>query len=264
MQQCPPDGHLVLATRSAFRRGLTLRYYGSWRLPERRSRAATYVRIRARRWPGEHMIPATIQDVADQRARRPLLVSFRNMNTEDRMIIRSTRPRHRMLGTTIWTVCIILAATGVAWGGYAWITRDHAPSCSWPLRMRGTATGQQAGLVRCYLQALARRDIAGVYAVADNIPKAHITAADLKYSADARTGLATAHFAPSSISTSYVGLTITYADGTIESTGILNMDAMGGPSTWRMTIGTAVNTGRQRAGQLTLVFHGDLWVVRGR
>jgi len=31
------------------------------------------------------MIPATIQDVADQRARRPLLVSFRNMNTEDRM-----------------------------------------------------------------------------------------------------------------------------------------------------------------------------------
>jgi hypothetical protein len=145
------------------------------------------------------------------------------------------RPR---LAASVWTACLVVAAAGAAWGGYIWVTHDRTPSCSWPLRVRGAATAQQAGLVRCYLQALARRDIAGLYAVADNIPKVRITPADLKYSADARTGLATACFSPSSVSTSYAGLTITYADGAIETTGILNMVAMGGPSTWRMTIGS--------------------------
>jgi hypothetical protein len=107
-----------------------------------------------------------------------------------------------------------------------------------PGRCGYAATGAQGGLVRCYLKALAGSDKAGLNAVAQNIPKVRITAADLKYSADARSGLATAYFSPSSISTSYVGLTITYADGAVESTGILNMAAMGGPSTWRMTIGS--------------------------
>ena len=139
----------------------------------------------------------------------------------------SELPGRSRLAEAIWPACIVLAAAGVAWGGYTWVNRT--PSCSWPLRVRGTATSQQAGLVRCYLQALARRDINGLYAVADNIPKVRITAADLKYSADARAGLATAYFSPSSVSTSYAELTITYADGAIESTGILNMDAMGGP-----------------------------------
>ena len=106
------------------------------------------------------------------------------------------------------------------------------------MRTRGTATAGQIGLARCYLQALARRDTAELYAVAKNIPKVRITAADLKYSADARSGLATAYFSPSSISTSYVALTITFADGTIERTGLLNMDAVGGPSEWRVTVGT--------------------------
>jgi hypothetical protein len=134
-------------------------------------------------------------------------------------------------------ICV-LALIGAVWGGYAWVTHDRAPSCSWPLRIRGTATGEQAGLVRCYVKALAGRDKAGLYAVAQNIPRVRITAADLTYSADARTGLATAYFAPSSISNSYVGLTITFADGAVESTGILDMAAIGGPSTWRMTIGS--------------------------
>jgi len=80
--------------------------------------------------------------------------------------------------------------------------------------------------------------MADLYAIADNIPKVRITEADLKYSADARSGIATAYFSPSSISTSYVGLTINYADGAVESTGILNMAAMGGSSTWRMAIGS--------------------------
>ena len=156
---------------------------------------------------------------------------------QDGMITASTRPRRRRLAAAL-TGCIVLATAGAAWAGLAWVTRDGTPSCSWPLRVRGTATSQQARLVRCYLQALAQRDIAGLYAVAQNIPKVRINAADLRYSPDARAGLATASFSPSSISTSYAEVTITYADGAVETTGILNMASMGGPSTWRMTIGS--------------------------
>jgi len=64
-----------------------------------------------------------------------------------------------------------------------------------------------------------------------------VTAADLKYSADARAGVATAFLAPSSISVSIVGVTITYADGVRESAVLVNMQAMGGPSTWRIDVG---------------------------
>jgi hypothetical protein len=148
----------------------------------------------------------------------------------------SAKPR-RQRAVATWTACAV-AAAALAGGGYAWLTRDTSPSCSWPLRIRGTATADEAGVVRCYLQAEAERDIAGLYAVAQNIPKVRITSADLKYSANARSGLATAYFASSSTSVSYVGLTITYANGAAESTGLLNMQAMGGPSTWRMTIGS--------------------------
>jgi hypothetical protein len=88
------------------------------------------------------------------------------------------------------------------------------------------------------VEALARRDTRELYSIAENIPKVHIAASALRHSADARSGLATAYFSPSSISTSYVGVKITYADGTVESTGLVNMAAMGGPSEWRMTIGS--------------------------
>jgi hypothetical protein len=149
-----------------------------------------------------------------------------------------TRSRRRGLVTATRTGLAVLVAAGAAWAGLAWAARDETPSCSWPLRVRGTASAGQVGLVRCYLQALARRNIAGLYSVAQNIPPVRITSADLRYSADARTGMATAYFAPSYVSTSYAELKIRYADGTVETTGILNMVAMGGPSTWRMTIGS--------------------------
>jgi hypothetical protein len=66
-------------------------------------------------------------------------------------------------------------------------------------------------------------------------------AADLAHSPDARAGLATAVFTPSPVDDTYVLLTITYVNGVSEKTGILNMIAMGDPSSWRMQIGTAVN-----------------------
>lgn len=77
-----------------------------------------------------------------------------------------------------------------------------------------------------------------LYAVAENIPKVRIIPAALRYSANARAGLATAYFSPSTASTSFVGIKITYADGAVEETGIVNMAAMGGPSTWGMAIGS--------------------------
>lgn len=89
---------------------------------------------------------------------------------------------------TVWAVVAVVAVAG---GGYAWAAHDNSPSCSWPMRVRGDASGAQAGVVRCYLQALARRRIAGLYRIAVYIPKDHITAAALNHSADARSGLAT-------------------------------------------------------------------------
>lgn len=80
-------------------------------------------------------------------------------------------------------------------------------------------------------------------AVADDDPAVRITAADLAHSPDARSGLAAATFTPSPVDDTYVLLTIRYANGVSEETGILNMTAMGDPSSWRLQIGTVVNPG---------------------
>jgi hypothetical protein len=73
--------------------------------------------------------------------------------------------------------------------GAGWVWAGHAawaafksrgtPSCSWPLRIRGKPTGAQAGLVRCYLRALADRDTTGLMAVAQSNPPVRITHAHL-------------------------------------------------------------------------------------
>jgi hypothetical protein len=154
------------------------------------------------------------------------------------------RPRKRARGVAIALSVVVLA--GVAWAGYAaWAAFQgrNSPSCSWPLRIRGTATSEQSGVVRCYLQALAKRDTGALMAVADNNPAVRITAADLAHSADARAGLATATFTPSPVDDTHVLLTIAYADGISEKTGIQNMIAMGGASSWRMQIGTVIDSG---------------------
>jgi hypothetical protein len=151
--------------------------------------------------------------------------------------------RHKM---AVWAASVIVGGAGLAWAGHAaWVAYEHGgtPSCSWPLQVRGTATRAQAGLVRCYLRALAARDTAGLMAVADYDPAVRITTADLAHSTDARAGLATATFTPSEVDSTYVSLTISYDDGARESTGIINMIAMGGGSGWRIPIGTVINPG---------------------
>jgi hypothetical protein len=137
--------------------------------------------------------------------------------------------------------CGILAAIATAAG--VWTIVDWAesvygtPSCSWPLRVRGTATSTQVGLARCYLRALANRDHAEMAAVASNIPSAHITSGLFLYTADAQAGVATATFTPNPSDSTYAYVTIRFADGTVEDAGMLNMIAMGGHSQWRMDIG---------------------------
>ena len=139
-----------------------------------------------------------------------------------------------------------MAGAGLAWGGHAaWeaIQTWGTPTCSWPLQVRGTASPAQAGLVRCYLRALASRDTTGLMAVAADIPPVRITSADLTYSADARAGLAAAAFTPNPNDTTSAFVTITYADGVQEGASMMNMIAMGGPSGWRMNIGAVINPG---------------------
>lgn len=146
-----------------------------------------------------------------------------------------------------WAACVTVAGTGAVWAGHrAWAAFEDShstPSCSWPLRIRGTPTAAQAGLVRCYLRALAHRDTAALLAVAANIPPVRITRADLAHSADARSGRATATFLPATVDTAWLLVIITYADGATDRLGAQNMIAMGGPSVWRMPIGTDVNPG---------------------
>jgi hypothetical protein len=141
---------------------------------------------------------------------------------------------------------ILMAGVGLAWAGHtAWqaIQTWGTPACSWPLQVRGTASPAQSGLVRCYLRALASRDTAGLMAVAADIPPVRITSADLAYAADARAGLAVATFTPNPNDTTFTGVRITYANGVQENASMMNMIAMGGPSGWRMNIGTQISTG---------------------
>jgi hypothetical protein len=146
--------------------------------------------------------------------------------------------------TGAWLAGVILAGAGIAVGGYAAVAASEShgtPSCAWPLRLQGHQSAGQAGLVRCYLRALAGRDTGALASVADYDLRVRITSADLAHSADARGGLATATFTPNPVDSTSASVTITYADGVQDTLGLLNMIAMGGTPSWRMVIGTDVN-----------------------
>ena len=74
-------------------------------------------------------------------------------------------------------------------------------------------------------------------------PPVRITGADLAHAADAHSGQATVTFLPALVDTDYILVIITYADGATDRLGVQNMIEMGGPSVWRMSIGTDVNPG---------------------
>jgi hypothetical protein len=122
------------------------------------------------------------------------------------------RPRYLVIGAVLSATCLVLAGTG-AWVWSRATSGDlpaSTPTCSWPLRIRGQPNAGEPGLVRCYLRALARRDRAGLSAVAWY---GQVTKADMAHWADARAGMATATFTPNETDSAYTYLKITYADG---------------------------------------------------
>jgi hypothetical protein len=145
--------------------------------------------------------------------------------------------------TVIAVVLVLLAAGGyLVWRETSGGLPTSVPSCSWPLRVRGPGTEEQAGLVRCYLRALARHDAAGLLAVADtaNTP-VKITRADFTHSADAAAGTATAVFTPNPNDSADVEVAISFADGAREG---VSMDLANPASehSWRLAIGTPVGS----------------------
>jgi hypothetical protein len=147
--------------------------------------------------------------------------------------------RKRLL-ITVAAVAVMLVAA-VAW--YVKANDEglptSVPSCTWPLRVRGPATSEQAGLVRCYLRALAAHDAGGLLAVADMSGPIRITRADFAHAADARAGRATATFTPNSADDADMGVTIFFADGARE---IVDMHVANPSSahSWRLDIGSTV------------------------
>ncbi len=155
------------------------------------------------------------------------------------------KPRLRRKAV-VWVACVIGGGVGLAWAGQAaWdaVETWGTPTCSWPLQVRGTASPAQAGLVRCYVRALANSDTTGLMAVADYIPPVRITKADLSHSTDARAGLATATLTQNPNDTASAFVDIVYADGARDDLGMINMVSMGGPSGWRMVVGTEISPG---------------------
>jgi hypothetical protein len=141
---------------------------------------------------------------------------------------------------------ILAVLAGVVLLAAAWYVRANneslptsVPSCSWPLTVRGPATSEQAGLVRCYLRALAAHDAGGLLAVADMSGPIRITRADFAHAADARAGRATATFTPNSADDADMGVTIFFADGARE---IVDMHVANPSSahSWRLDIGSTV------------------------
>lgn len=165
-------------------------------------------------------------------------------------------PRHPRLHVfrrpTTWAAIILLAGTSLAWAGNSiWkaVETWGTPTCSWPLQVRGDASPAQVGLVRCYLRALAQHDTSGLLAAADYIPPVQITSADLSHAADARAGLATATFTQNPNDTESASVAIYYANAAQDELVMTNMIAMGGPSGWRMNIGTEINPASGPTGQ---------------
>lgn len=149
------------------------------------------------------------------------------------------RPRHRNRVVALATV-VLLACGAAAFGAWKWYSGGlptSTPSCSWPLRVNGTATAQQVGLVRCYVRAVARHDLPGLQALVLPDPPMRVTDAQLAHTADARRGMAIANFTPNPVSSADASVTITYRDGVSDVLQMryANPEAV----SWRLDIGNA-------------------------
>jgi hypothetical protein len=149
----------------------------------------------------------------------------------------------------IWTLIVVAAVVSVALlalVGYKAVVAagddgpTSVPTCSWPLRVHGSASREQAGLIRCYIRALATHDVAGLQAVADNDPPVRITAGQFTHAADARAGTATATFVPDQTDGADVTVKIAFANGTSDTVSVVLANPASAHS-WRIQIGAISN-----------------------
>ncbi len=130
------------------------------------------------------------------------------------------RRRRRAVAAAAVVVVILLA-------GFGWRTvRDAAAgpdasslSCSWPARIEH-ANSDQAGLIRCYLRAVAQHsagELRSVVRAADDDGPTGFPASDFAHAADAHSGTATVIVAGNESDSADAEVSIRYADGVRES-----------------------------------------------
>ena len=107
------------------------------------------------------------------------------------------------------------------------------------MRLIGKAGPHQTGLMRCYLQALARHDSPEMNEVAyRNYPGGiSIRPAAFAHSADARSGVATVRLFQNQVDTSAYAVIIRFADGAREKAWMDLANPASGIS-WRLEVGT--------------------------
>jgi hypothetical protein len=157
------------------------------------------------------------------------------------------RPLTRGRPRTLVRVAALAAVVVLSLGGYvAWVLiagglPTSVPSCSWPLTVRGPATSEQAGLIRCYLRALASHDTGGLLSVADSTSTpVRITSADFRHAADAHAGTATATFVRGENDDAFA-VTIVFADHAREDLA-MGLANPGSVHSWRLGIGTPIGS----------------------
>ena len=137
---------------------------------------------------------------------------------------------------------LVVAGAGIG----TWVLLERGalptsvPSCAWPLRGACRVPADEAGLIRCYVRALAQADLPALQGLAEPDPAHLITAAQLAYSGDARAGLATATFTPNPSDSVYFTVHIRFADGAGESLPMVLANPESSHS-WRLDIGPLVN-----------------------
>lgn len=118
---------------------------------------------------------------------------------------------------------------------------SSVPSCQWPLDVSGDASAAQAGLIRCYLRALAHRSLAELVPLTSVVPGVPVTLtrADLRHAPDSAGGTASAAFQVNDSDPFNATVAIRFADG-VRATIYMDARNVMEPASrsWRLDIGT--------------------------
>lgn len=132
-------------------------------------------------------------------------------------------------GTAVAPTSVVAAENGLP---------TSVPRCSWPMRVQGRASADQIGLMRCYVKAMAQRNLLALIPLVDHDGSPTLTSSRvLKRWKDARTGTPTALFKTSADDPASTFVTVRYADGARVG---LEMDIANPMSahSWRLELGT--------------------------